>query len=229
MTVYLIRDPETLGGAGAVKVGYTGDVSVTVRRLRDIQISCAATLEVVSEIPGAGRDVEHALHVALVDHQIRPGGEWFTDHPDVRDAFEAARAGRITALSTLVPAGAPLRDPDRALPLDPAFGRPACRDQDAARDDNELAGWALTLSAWVMAQCDVDDPADLTEDQRARITEVVDQADRDLSHVETAMGRTLEPPMMRMAVVAEMAARTTRRKSPDQVRLRVLRPVKEAA
>lgn len=229
MTVYLLRDPETLGGAGAVKIGFTGDVSVRVRRLRDLQIACAATLEVVSEIPGAGRDIEHALHVALSEHAVRPGGEWFHDHLDVRNAFEAARAGRIASLTALVPAGAPLRDPDRTLPLDPAFGHPACRDQDAARDDDELAGWALTLSAWVLAQCGIDDPGELTEDQRARIVEVVDQADRDLTHVETAMGRTLEPPMMRMAVVAEMAARTTRRKAPDQVKLRVLRPVKEAA
>lgn len=229
MTVYLIRDPQTMNGAGALKIGYTGDVSVTIRRLRDLQIACAATLEVVSEIPGAGRDIEHALHAALASFQIRPGGEWFADHPDVREAFEAARAGRIAGLTALVPAGAPLRDPGRALPLDPAFGRPACHNQDAARNNDALAGWALTLSAWVLSQCGVEDPATLTEDQRRCITEVVDQADRDLTHMETAMGRTLEPPMMRMAVVAEMAARTTRRKSPDQVKVRVLRPVKEAA
>lgn len=228
MTVYLVRDPQTLGGAGALKIGFTGDISVRVRRLRDIQIACAAPLEVVSEIPGAGKDIEHALHEMLDGHRLRPGGEWFADHPDVRTAFADARAGRIAGLATLVPAGTPLRDPDRALPIDPGFGAPASRDE-SARDDDQLAAWALTLSGWVLAQCGVEDPGDLTEDRRRRIVEVVDQADRDLSHVETATGITVTPPMMRMAIVADMAARTTRRRPPDQVRLRVLRPVKEAA
>ncbi|ALN14344.1 GIY-YIG nuclease family protein [Acidipropionibacterium acidipropionici] len=258
MTVYLIRDPGTENGAGALKIGFCADVSVTVHRLRSIQQSCASTLEVVEEIPGAGRDLEHELHARLDAHRLhRPDSEWFEDCIEVRQQVHIAsleaqlsaldRSRRLVRPLTPCLQGAPSRDKGRGQLLDVAHAAPAPEraghvppppgpgDLSAA----DVPTLAAALSDQLVARFEVTGP-----ESHRRAIECVDQADLDLRRVETLMRTTIEP-RVRLALISEMAERTLTRRPPAAIRLRhhvrddlsaagdtvtpILRPVKEAA
>ncbi|GAB3616587.1 hypothetical protein GCM10027416_11440 [Okibacterium endophyticum] len=86
MTVYLILDPETRCGEGALKIGYTkGNVN---RRMHSIQVSCASELELVAAIPSAPYELEQHLHEQFHRFRLRQGGEWFENRDEIRDEVQ---------------------------------------------------------------------------------------------------------------------------------------------
>lgn len=78
-TLYCVR-------SGAhIKIGHTTDLA---RRLSELQVGSAHTLEVLLAIPGSAED-ERCVH-AQFDH-CRVRGEWFSPSPDLIAWLEAAR------------------------------------------------------------------------------------------------------------------------------------------
>lgn len=226
MTVYLIRDPETCCGRGALKIGYTRESTVSCRRMKDLQIACASQLEVVHEICGAGKDVEQALHGRLTALRVRSGGEWFANVPEVEIAVLQAHIAYLKGIrSTLreVTAGAPVRDPHRLQLLSADFASapdrghyadpPLTPGDIAALSPEALAGG---LSCWLRERLGVVDA-----DTYARAAQVVTEADRDIALGEWAMRQPMTP-RLRLMTVALVAERMVRRKPPAEVKSRHL-------
>lgn len=84
-----------------VKIGYANDVW---GRLTELQCGNPFELRVLSFLPG-GREIEAAIHCALVDHRVR--GEWFNLGNDPLKMFMDAYRGRPVELPRLTKTAPP--------------------------------------------------------------------------------------------------------------------------
>lgn len=74
-----------------IKIGCSKQITT---RFRAIHSTYGRTnLQVIKVIDLGGYDLESALHQYFNQHRIKPNGEWFSDHQDIRDFIERLDAG----------------------------------------------------------------------------------------------------------------------------------------
>lgn len=85
--VYFVQS----GELGAIKIGWSQDVN---RRIDELQVANAKKLFLLGAVPGRMED-EAALHEQFA--HLRMNGEWFQDHPEIREYVYRATVNPLSS------------------------------------------------------------------------------------------------------------------------------------